>query len=121
MMVLSVIYSDRVCHVLCCAGHDSRLRQTRGKWSSKKTELTDSGVSVVSDTPPVSMVSQFKDRYVITTPSPYLYEILPRRKFSDEYNLYWVLLKMLSSCQDNDQFSFFQRVLLPGKEFFSLF
>ncbi|XP_046660071.1 axin isoform X2 [Homalodisca vitripennis] len=47
-------------------GHDSRLRQSRGKWSSKKTELTDSGVSVVSDTPPVSMASQFKDNWVMS-------------------------------------------------------
>lgn len=47
-------------------GHD-RFRQSRdggsrSRWSSKKTELTDSGVSVVSDTPPVSHPSQFKDR-----------------------------------------------------------
>ncbi|XP_054283765.1 axin-like isoform X2 [Macrosteles quadrilineatus] len=46
-------------------GHDNRLRQSR-KWSSKKTELTDSGVSVVSDTPPVSVVSQFKDSRVLS-------------------------------------------------------
>ena len=51
-------------------GHDSRFRQSRDvsrKSSSKKTltDLTDSGVSVASDsTPVIHPSSQCKDRYV---------------------------------------------------------
>ncbi|XP_075231655.1 protein axin isoform X2 [Lycorma delicatula] len=55
-------------------GHDGRFRQSSRewcgsgsrRWSSKKTELTDSGVSVVSDTPPISVSHTNKDSRVLS-------------------------------------------------------
>lgn len=55
-------------------GHDARFRQNSRewcgsgsrRWSSKKTELTDSGVSVVSDTPPIPVSHTNKDSRVLS-------------------------------------------------------